>query len=148
MRRYHSSLRTAWGAPSRMHRVCVQSTLRCQRARRGLPCPLSRAPRSQRQLERFPLPVKCGACGVCICLWSHFAWDYLIVPHAGSVYLFTHQTPAPPWHCLFHSFINRKKKSPLRVKHIFCPMKMFSNRSRKPIVLISQSVGNISSLTN
>lgn len=110
--------------------------------------PLSQVPLLQTHLEFFPLPVMCCSCGVCICLWSHFVGDYLIVPHAGSVYLFTHQTPAPLWCCLLHLFINRKKKIPLRVKRILCPVKMFSNHRRKHIVLISQSVESISSLTN
>lgn len=109
---------------------------------------LSWGPLLQIHLEYFPLPIKHCFCGVCICLWSHFVWDYLIVPHAGSVYLLTHQTPAPLWCCLFDLFINREKKIPLRVKHILCPVKMFRDHSRKHIVLISQSVGSISSLTN
>ena len=51
-----------------------------------LPCLLSQAPLWKTHLEFSPLSVKCHSCGVYICLWSHFVWDCLIVPHAGSVY--------------------------------------------------------------
>lgn len=96
--------------------LSVQSFLHCQRDRCKSSQPAEWALQSEIQLEffqleQFPLPVKCCSCGVYICLCSHFTWDNVIVPHAGSVYLFTYETPAPLWYCLLDLFINRKNKS-------------------------------------
>lgn len=85
IKRHHSFLRIAWRALSPVHTKYPKhsSSTKEQTQNCG---PLSQAPLSEIHVEFFPLPVKCYSCSVCICLWSHFVWDYLIVPHARSIY--------------------------------------------------------------
>lgn len=68
--------------------------------------------------ESFSLPNKCRSCGVCICLSFHFVSHYLIAPHAGNVYLFTHQTPAPLRCYLCEPYTSTHTYTPAKENHI------------------------------